>query len=346
MDDRDATHAAAHPTASGALTRLAYARARGAGFDVEARLREAHLTVRQIEDSGARLRVRDQISFLNLVASDLGDDFLGFHLALGPDLREFGWIYYVAASSENLREALRQTARYSSIVNEGISARYVDNGRVAMTINSVGFGRHLDRHQIEFSMTLLLRMGRQLTGFRLTPIQMKFIHRRDHLCSGFVDFFGSELEFGAAADEATFATSVGDASIISADPFLNKLLITCGEEALARRPTHRYSFRSSVESAIVPLLPHGKARSDEIAHRLGLSGRTLARHLESEGLTFSGVLASLRCDLAKRYLADNNLSISQIAWLLGYQEISAFTHAFRRWTGHTPRQVRSQPVGF
>ena len=136
MADREVTHAAAHPTASGALTRLAYARARAAGFDVEARLREAHLTVRQIEDSGARLKVRDQVSFLNLVASDLRDDFLGFHLALEPDLREFGWVYYVAASAENLREALRQTARYSSIVNEGISVRHVDNGRVAMTINS------------------------------------------------------------------------------------------------------------------------------------------------------------------------------------------------------------------
>ena len=346
MDDRDATHAAAHPTTSGALTRLAYARARVAGFDVEARLRKAHLTVRQIEDSGARLSVRDQISFLNLVASDLRDDFLGFHLALERDLRGLGWLYYVAASAENLREALRQAARYSSIVNEGISLQYVANGRVAMTIKSVGFGRHLDRHQIEFIMTILLRMVRQLTGFRLTPLQMKFIHRRDRLCSRFIDFFGSELEFGAAADEATFATSVVDTSIIGADPFLNKLLIAYCEEALARRQSHRYSFRSSVENVIVPLLPHGKARSDEIAHRLGLSGRTLARQLASEGLTFSGLLASLRGDLAKRYLADNNLSISEISWLLGYQEISAFTHAFRRWTGHTPRQARSHPVRF
>ena len=61
-----------------------------------------------------------------------------------------------------------------------------------------------------------------------------------------------------------------------------------------------------------------------------------------EGVTFSEVLESLRSDLARRYLADESLSISQIAWLLGYQEVSAFTHAFKRWTGMTPREARTR----
>jgi AraC-like DNA-binding protein len=97
-----------------------------------------------------------------------------------------------------------------------------------------------------------------------------------------------------------------------------------------------------LENAIVPLLPHGKARADEVAGRLGLSPRTLARRLASEGLTFEGILSELRADLAKRYLRDEALAISQIAWLLGYKEVSAFTHAFKRWTGKTPREARSQ----
>ena len=59
-------------------------------------------------------------------------------------------------------------------------------------------------------------------------------------------------------------------------------------------------------------------------------------------MTFSDVLEGLRSDLAKRYLADKDLSISEIAWLLGYQEVSAFTHACRRWTGQTPREARAQ----
>ena len=85
------------------------------------------------------------------------------------------------------------------------------------------------------------------------------------------------------------------------------------------------TFRVGLENAIVPLLPHGKARVDEVARRLGMSTRTLARRVASEGLTFAGVLSELRADLAKRYLREEALPISQIAWLLGYQEVSAFT---------------------
>jgi AraC-like DNA-binding protein len=97
-----------------------------------------------------------------------------------------------------------------------------------------------------------------------------------------------------------------------------------------------------VENAILPLLPHGEAQSAEIARRLGVSARTFARKLAAEGVTFSDVLESLKSHLARRYLDDESLSISQIAWLLGYQEVSAFTHAFKRWTGQTPREARAR----
>ena len=70
--------------------------------------------------------------------------------------------------------------------------------------------------------------------------------------------------------------------------------------------------------------------------------RTLARRLAAEGVTFTGILEEMRRDLARRYLGDTSLSVSQIAWLLGFQEISAFTGAFKRWTGATPTQVRMQ----
>jgi AraC-like DNA-binding protein len=96
-----------------------------------------------------------------------------------------------------------------------------------------------------------------------------------------------------------------------------------------------------VENAIALLLPHGKAQLGEVAAQLGMSRRTLARRLATHGLTFAGVLAQLRVDLAKRELRDASLTISQVAWLLGYREVSAFTHAFKRWTGKTPREVRT-----
>jgi AraC-like DNA-binding protein len=128
---------------------------------------------------------------------------------------------------------------------------------------------------------------------------------------------------------------------VSGDPHLNSLLVKFCEEALSERAAARGSLRRDLENAIVLLLPHGKAQVDEVATRLGMSRRTLGRRLASEGLTFASVLADLRVDLAKRQLRDGSLAISQIAWLLGYREVSAFTHAFKRWTGKTPREVRT-----
>ena len=76
-----------------------------------------------------------------------------------------GWLYYVSASSETMGEALQRAARYSSIVNEGISLKYIDRGdNIVITIDYVGVSRHLDRHQIEFLMVTLVRICRQLTG--------------------------------------------------------------------------------------------------------------------------------------------------------------------------------------
>ena len=80
MHDLDAKRLGSLPNASGGITRLAYARAKGAGIDVGSLLMKAGLTPHQIEDPGARLKVRDQISFLNLAANALQDEFLGFHL--------------------------------------------------------------------------------------------------------------------------------------------------------------------------------------------------------------------------------------------------------------------------
>jgi AraC-like DNA-binding protein len=329
------------PSSAGRMTRLAYGRAKQAGIALEPLLQKAGLTLRQIEDPRAPISVGAQIRFLNLVADALDDDLLGFHLAQIPDLREIGLLYYVLASSEMLIEALQRAVRYGSMVNEGISQTCIDGKSIGISFRYIGVSRHLDRHQIEFWMTAVVRTCRQLTGLRVLPDGVRLSHRRaPH--PEFAEFFGDNIEFGAAADDITFSGSLRQAPVISADPFLNKLLVSYCEEAICHRSKNRGSFRSSVENAIVPLLPHGKARVEEISRHLGVSRRTFARRLSLEGTTFSALLESLRSDLATRYLDEEELAISQIAWLLGYREVGAFSHAFKRWTGKTPRKARTQ----
>ena len=330
-----------HPWTAGGMTRLAYTRAKAAGVALDPLLRRVGLTRHQIEDPRSVIRVRDQIEFLNLAAAALEDDLLGFHLAQTTDIRDLGLLYYVFASSEVLIDALQRAARYSSIVNEGISLKCIDGRAVRISFHSVGISRHFDRHQIECSMTVLMRMCRQLTGLRLVPNRVRLMHHRARNAE-FTKFFGVHVEVGAAADDITFANAIRQAPAVSADSYLNRLLISYCEEAVSNRPQTRGSFRSNVENAVVPVLPHGKARAGEIARQLGVSERTFARRLAQEGLSFSELLDSLRSDLAHRYLAGRDLTISQIAWLLGYQEVAAFSHAFKRWTGSTPSKARAE----
>ena len=342
MGRADADRLGALPFANGTITRLAYAYAKTRGIDPRGLLPTANLTLQQIKDASVRLTVRDQISFLNLIAAALQDEHLGFHLAQPPDLREIGFLYYVSASSGMLGDALFRLARYSGVVNEGVSLKYLDGGNFGISFHYVGVSRHLDRHQIEFFATLLVRLCRHLTGVRLVPTRVRLTHRLEGEPSELTEFFGAKVEFGAAVDEVLFAPAARDMPVVSADLYLNKMLIKCCDEALDRQPSKRGLFRASVENAIVPLLPHGKAKLDEIARRLGVSERTLARRLAAERLTFSTVLERLKFDLAERYLADKDLSISQVAWLLGYQEVSSLTHAFKRWTGLSPRMARAR----
>ena len=118
---------------------------------------------------------------------------------------------------------------------------------------------------MEFLMTTLVRLCRQLTGHRVVPMRVGFTHHRESTSPAFAEFFGNDVEFGAAADEVVFETAIKTMPVVSADPYLNKLLISYSDEALSRRPAVGVLFQSSVENTIVPLLPHGKGRAGEIA---------------------------------------------------------------------------------
>ena len=340
MRDSDGNGLDTFPSALGIVTRLACGRAEQEGVKTELLLRKAGLTHQQIDDPCARLAVKSQIRFLDLAATTLMDEGLGFHLAQKFDLRMGGLFYYVLASSDTLGEALRRGVRYSAIVNEGITLKLHEEREIRINFEYAGVTRHSDRHQIEFAMATLVRTCRQLTNRHLSASRASFTHQRSDDTSEYRSFFGSDVRFGAAVDEIAFPTSIRQIPVVGADPYLNELLISYCDQALAARSTKRSTFGSSVENVIALHLPHGKARVGEIARKLGVSQRTLARRLSSEGLTFAGVLQRLKSDLAARHLADETLSISEIAWLVGYQDVSAFTHAFKRWTGKAPSAVR------
>jgi len=322
----------------GLTSRLAYAHARARGTSVRPLLKRAGLSVVDLENPRARIPVARQIEFLNLVADALGDDLLGLQLASQFELRMAGLVYYVFASSDTLRQVFERGARYSAVVNEGVLQKFVDGRLAGLTIRYSGVRRQADRHQIEFWVAVLIRLCRQLTGRHLRPARVRLTHFRGHGQSRLSRFVGCPVEFGAAVDEILFAPAVLTLPVVKADPYLNRLLVDVCEHALVNRRAPD-SFAARVENAIAPLLPHGQARANPVATQLGMSPRTFARRLAEEGLTFSRLLNRLRLELARRYLVQERLPISKVAWLLGYKEVGAFSHAFRRWTGKSPSEV-------
>ena len=326
------------PSASGRVTRLACARLRELGKDVKAVLSKAGLRPEEVNDPTVRLQVRAQIKLLELAAEELRDDFLGLHLARSFDLRELGLVYYVMASSEQLADAFRNAERYSRIDTDGARLRFRLDKTAGIALDYVNVDRGSDRQQIEFWLATLMRLCRQLTDTRMVA-RLKVRHSRTGSVE-FKSFFGSGVEFDADADEIIFPASIASLPIVGRDTYLNKLLRRYAEEALAGQPEVRAHVHTGVARILPQLLPHGRAKISEVARQLGMSSRTLSRKLREEGVNYAEILDKLRSALAKRYLRDRELPVTEIAWLLGYQEVSSFTHAFRRWTGITPREFR------
>jgi AraC-like DNA-binding protein len=327
--------------AQGGLSRLAIARLKSAGVPVAPLLRRAELTPELIADPEGRLSVRSQIALLDEAAIALKDDCLGFTLAFDFEPREIGLLYYVMASSQTLGDALKRLARYSKVTNEALVFGYREGNRLIVSLSYSGVPRHSDRHQIEFCMFGLLRICRLLTGQNIVPQHFSIAHHRSEGIAEMARFVGTKVEFGADTDEFALNVDAGKLPLIHSDAYLNNLLLRYCEAAVADRRGDKSQLRTRVENAISSVLPHGKVLVEGIARSLGMSERTLARKLSDEGLNFTEILQNLRRDLAVRYLKDHKLHVSKIAWLLGFREVSAFTHAYKRWTGNTPSQMRA-----
>jgi AraC-like DNA-binding protein len=150
--------------------------------------------------------------------------------------------------------------------------------------------------------------------------------------------FGRAVDQGAASDMLEFSNAAVTAPLLTADPKLLKALEPFCDVA-AKERTASDTLRASVEKEVEKLLSHGKAQKRTVARALGMSTRTFSRRLAVEETTYEEVVDTLRRSLALQYLKEPGMSLSQIAWLLGYEGSTSFNHAFRRWTGSSPSVV-------
>ena len=251
------------------------------------------------------------------------------------------------SAAENLGEALALLARYSRIANEAVRVKLTATPEsLVVEIGFVGLPRPLGRQGAEFLMAVVLRGLRELTGRDIRPIRVAFAHARNADLPEFVRFFGCPVEFGRAVDEGVasdlleFSNAAVAAPLRTSDPKLLKALEPFCDMAAKERRTASDTLRAAVEKEAEKLLPHGKAQKRTVARALGVSARTFSRRLALEGTTYEEVVDQLRRSLALQYLKEPGMSLSQIAWLLGYEGATSFSHAFKRWTGHSPSMAR------
>ena len=327
------------PTALAWLVRHTLRYAEAAGLEAATLLDEVGLPQPGSGDQREwRLPLRDQTRLLNHAAEALGDPQLGFHLALDIDLREWGPIYYVLASAATLKEAVASEARTASPFEEGFRAVSRCGVGFGLTFQFTGVESRLDRHLAEFTVTAHLRLFRHLTRTEIVPSRVAFIHQGDRDVAEIRRFFRTAPVFGATEHELMFSRDVANLGVATSDPFLGKLIVELRGGLPGGAP--KEPFRAKVETALTATLGNGPIRMDDLAAKVGLSRRTLARRLAEEGETFGTILDRVRHELALNYLRKTQLPISGIGWLLGYARPSAFVRAVRRWTGATPRAIR------
>ena len=302
-------------------------------------LAKAGISLLTLGEEPKRVDAESQIRFLEIAAEALDDPALGLHLAQHFDLRECGMLYYVLAASPNIGEAIRNLARYLAVSNESIRLSVSERTRSTVLVVNYKIPRHIDRLFAEYGYAVVLRAFRELTGRNVSPKAVTFVHGRNTHKTEFDRFYRCPVTFNATADTMVLPTELLQTPILTSDKYLLQILKNACDEALAKRAKSSGTLRAMVENEIVQLLPHGKAQVEKVAGNLGMSNRTLARRLSEEGTSYAAILDELRRDLSARYLEDPALSLNQIAWLLGYSMVTSLNHAFRRWTGNSPKDM-------
>ena len=304
-------------------------------------LAQAGLDERSLNAKSARIPFDKYAAFFELAAEATGDDCLGLHFGQTRDARDAGLIGYVGISSPTVADAINNISRYRRVFSDAIEIEtggLEENGRL-----SWGFRASASRRMVqasEFSAVNLLHAFRQMTGRKLTPDMVSLAHPRNHRIKEFERFFGCPVTFGRHANGITFKPADLQLPLIAADDRLLTILRTNCEDVLSRRAKPTPTLVETVERLIAERLTKGSAKLESVATELGMSPRTLSRRLAEQGTTFHTAVDGLRRELALKFLTDSNLVLTEIAFLMGYTEISTFSHAFKRWTGKSPAAYR------
>ncbi len=304
-------------------------------------LKEAGLTRRQASDPDAKIPFHKHATLLTLAAEATGDGCFGLHLGTSLYPKQAGVLGYVLLNSSTLGDALRNLERYYRVLTEGVEIDFRVAGNEGVLMGRIVDPLVQDERQVaEFGAGSTLRFCELITGTKVTPIRVEFRHARPKEARAIKQTLGAPIRYGQERGAFIVSRGLLDLPVDAADNELLKILRRHCRQILGRRPrTNDLAYEA--RELIATLLPSGQPKFDDVARELGMSSRTLARQLAEQELNYKGLLDDVRHKLALRYLNDR-IGIKQVAYLLGYSEVAAFNHAFRRWTNSSPARYRQK----
>ena len=289
----------------------------------------------------ARIPFAKHAAFFELAARATGDDLLGLKFGQSRDTRDAGVIGYLGLSSSSVGHAVRSLSRYRRVFTDAVEIEMADlesPGAIRWTFN--GVDPDASRQCIEFAAANFIRALRDGTGVRIVPASLTFAHQRTAHLHEFEEFFGVPVGFGRDVNLIALRPADLQLPLIRSDDRLEAILRHYCEELLLASGKRHAPLVSQVENLVAARLTEGPVKIEEVARELGMSSRSLTRRLSELHTSFGRIVQELRRDLALKYLQENGVAVTEVAFLLGYSEVSTFNHSFRRWTGKSPTQYK------
>ncbi|HSA83038.1 MAG TPA: AraC family transcriptional regulator ligand-binding domain-containing protein [Geminicoccaceae bacterium] len=297
----------------------------------------------QLSEPDAHIPFNAHVGLFENAATALREPCFGFRLGSAVELTEAGLLAYVTLNSPDLGTALRNLCRYLPLLTDGsVCELRRDGAEVRLLFSLVDPEVEMASRQLpEFAAALMVRICEAITGHRARPIRIELRH--DPACPMLARHLGLPVMVYQPRFALVLDATALPIPVVNADARLLELLRRYADELLARR-ADKDDLVARAERWVLGNLHTGQVGATHLARGLGMSDRTLARHLAKRGLTPAGLVEELRQQLAGRYLAERAFPLGRITYLLGYSDLSAFTRAFRRWTGRTPSEWRSERV--
>jgi len=307
-------------------------------IDPEPLFREMSMDPELMKRPGGRYRL-DSIDNLWRKASKIIDDpCFGLKAAELWHPSNFSALGYAMLASNTLRTAFERMDRYHRVLSDErpITLDETEEG-LALTLVFSHEKRDIPARN-DAILAVTMSMCRLNYIEDLAPVSVTLTHPKPSCSARFYEYFRSPVVFEAPANSLTLPIEAVDRNLPGSNPQLVELNDQVMIEYLAQLDQDHITQK--VKAVIIDLLPSGNVTDESVARELYMSSRKLQRQLRNDDTTFTTLLNEIRQDLAQRYLREQDTSLTEIAFLLGFSESSAFSRAFRRWMGVTPSEYR------